>query len=158
MSAEQGTNNNEEKSFSTKEAFLRKAEDLLNLRPTKLPKSIAAQIRQMKQDGRLSEAFRKRAIAFEDKSERRILKMLDDELGSSIVEIIENQDTLEAVDQIANMMKAIWLLDLGGYINSETRLDDLRGVLDKHPQVVEQLGGRLIEIRKEAEAIALRSR
>lgn len=157
MSPEAKENNNAER-YITKEELLEKTEELLNMRPTKLPQSVAKEIRRMKQDGRLSEAYARRAAFIREKSEKRVLARLDDELGDTMLDIIENQDAPFAADHIRRIVKAVWLLDLKGFITAEERLEDLRNVLDEHPKVVEELGGELRQIREEAEAIALRSK
>lgn len=157
-SIEVETNNKDQNKFTSREFFLRKVEDLLDMTPTRIPRKLSAHIRRMKQNGDLEKAFLQRSVAFKDKSEKRIMKRLNEELERTILDIVETGGEKDATKKVENMAKAIWLLGFGGYLAPEDRLNDLKELVSIYPQVEDHLNKNMARIRDEAAAIELRSR
>lgn len=115
-----------------------------------LPKSIRDYIRRLKADGQLKKALEISDKVRESKSRKRE-ERAQEELRLTIFKLLETEDSLV---QGEYELKALWLLEASGIINSEERLKDLLESLDsKAPALKEHLEKRLVAIREQVEPL-----
>lgn len=123
-------------------------EGLVITKEPRLPRSIRKYIRELKAEGRWEEAMEIAQRVRENKLQKREEKARK-ELNRTILELLTTDDPeVEGEKEI----RAIWLLEAAGVINSEERLEELLESLDtKAPQLKDLLEQRLVEIRDEVE-------
>lgn len=123
-------------------------EGLVATKEPRLPGSIRKYIRDLKAEGRWEEAMEVAQQVRERKAQKREEKARE-ELNRTILELLTTNDPeVEGEKEI----RAIWLLEAAGVINSEERLEELLESLDtKAPQLKDFLDKRLAAIRDEVE-------
>ncbi|MCJ7805889.1 hypothetical protein MUP46_04590 [Patescibacteria group bacterium] len=131
-----------------KAGLLKKAEHLLSLKRSRLPKGIRDYIRTLKESGQLERAAAIGRLAHEEKTQRRVLNAVD-ELQATVVDIIQYNNG-DVVDHLVNQVKAIWILDRMNIINGAERYEELKAVIERQsPDTQKALEARFPSVKME---------
>lgn len=112
----------------------------------RLPKSIREHIARLKSQGEPELASRVRRASVEEKLARK-QRTMSEELERVIYKLLETTD--ERI-QAEFEVRAMWLLNVTGQIDSQRRRQEITELLDSRaPHVIEYIQGRMPQIRDE---------
>jgi hypothetical protein len=111
-----------------------KFEAKLQAKEERLPKSIRTYIRRLKEDGKWEEAVRFRETITKQRRTRQ--EFAAEELHKTIAEVICEDDPLK---EATGEVKIVWLLNAVGILGTESRKEEILGILDSQPEQLQPL-------------------